>query len=356
MTGFKPLPGSSAADAIEEIGSRDLTRSNISSEIDAVLRQYGVDPMTRAAASESAAKIVQNNPQTDTSPGVNIEQLAQDLVGNAVSDPRVAANKAAARVDALDASLPREEQNAKAVAIAGEEAAAAGGNRATAESKTREALAQGIPPRQAAMAGAAAAVSLALADNPNPSGLEVFGHFRAMVDGLVMETYLAEEKKDVAEESHWQVTDSFIQTTSGDLTITCKEYLATAEHDESIIVKSASAYIGGYHMYALLPFSATVASGNVAGGSTTFNWAKMSSIAPYKEIGFLGDYYIALLGTEVTDEHRANIKNKIRQAGLAILNVPKKLKFSGGSSGGGAGGTGGGGAGGGGGGSSGGGA
>lgn len=347
MSGFKPIPGSSAADAIREIASRELTRGNISSEIDAVLRQYGVDPMTRAAASESAARIVQNNPPTDTHAGVDINQLAQDLVGNAVADPRVAANKAAAGVDALDPSLSRAEQNAQAVAIAGEQAAAAGGDRATAESKTREALAQGVPPRQAAMAGAAAAVSIALADNPSPSGLEVFGHFRALVQGLVMETYLADERKEVTNLSHWDVTNSFIQTTALDLTINCKDYLATADHDESIIDKSASAYIGGYHMYALFPFSATITSGNIAGASTTVNWAKMSSIAPYKEIGFLGDYYIALVGTEVTEQHQTNAQNKIRQTGMAIVNAAK-VKFSGGSSkgGGGKGGGGGGGGGG----------
>src|SRR5690606_30785873 len=131
--GFTPVPGSTAADAMARVGRLTLDETNIQRQIMDVLLDSGVDRMTASAASEAAAQIAANNPpiiDQNTGEviyqGVDLQHLAQNLVGNTVADPRVAANAAAARVDQLPSSLSAQERADKAVEIAGEEAAAAG--------------------------------------------------------------------------------------------------------------------------------------------------------------------------------------------------------------------------------------
>lgn len=332
--GFTAIPGSSAADAMARVSGIALDESNIQSSVMEVLLDSGVDRMTASAASEAAGQIASNNPTIRdpntgeiTKQGVDLQNLAQNLVGNTVADPRVAANSAASRVDKLPASLSGQERADQAIAIAGEEAARAGASSSAAEDKTREALAAGMSPRDAALAGAAAAVSIAVADNPSPSGLEIFGYFNAMVQGLVTETYQGKETRHINNGSVWTVDNSFIQTTSGALTINCAHYRATADHDESIADYSVGIYSGGYEMYALLPLTAVGGSASGALLSTSLTWAKLSSIAPLKEIGFGGDFYVTLLTTEVTEDQRANARKKIQQAGIALWKASKKLKF-----------------------------
>src|SRR5690606_25884620 len=155
---------------------------------------------------------------------------------------------------------------------------------------------------------------IAVADNPSPSGLEIFGYFKAMVQGMVTETYLGTETKHVTNLSRWEVDNSFIQNTAGTLTVNCAHYTATADHDESITDHSFGIYKGGYEMYALHPLTMVWGSASGAALSTTVTWAKLSSIAPLKEIAFGGDVYVSILGTEVTDDERERARKKIKQA------------------------------------------
>lgn len=332
--GFTPIPGSSAADAVARVSRLTLDQSNIQSSVMDVLLDSGVDRMTASAASEAAAQIASNNPTIRdpvtgevTKQGVDLQNLAQNLVGNTVADPRVAANSAGTRVDQLPASLSDQERADQAVAIAGEEAAKAGASSSAAQDKTREALAAGMSPRDAAVAGTAAAVSIAVANNPSPSGLEIFGYLNAMVQGLVMETYLGTETRTINNFSEWTVDNSFIQNTAGALTVNCSHYRATADHDESIAEHSVGIYSGGYEMYALHPLTAVGGSASGALLSTAVTWAKLSSIAPLKEIAFGGDFYVTLLTTEVTEDQRKNARKNLQNSVISLWKACKKLKF-----------------------------
>lgn len=331
--GFTPIPGSAAAQAMEGVSRLALDSSNVGRHIKTILVDYGVDRMTASAASEAAMQIAAENP-TIVDPtsghilqqGVDLQNLARSLIGNTVADPRVAANAAALQVEQLSAGVSDDARAKNAVAIAGEQAAKAGASRAVAESKTKDALAAGMSPREAAMAGTAAAVSLSVANNPSSSGLEIFGYLKAMVLGLVTETYLGSETKNIQNSSDWTVANNFIQNTVGDLTINCAHYRATADEDDSIADHSEANYVAGYQMYALHPLTIVGASAGFAGVSSSFAWAKWSSIAPLKEIVFAGDFYVTLVGTTVTEEKREKVRQKVRQSVVTFVNAAK-VKF-----------------------------
>src|SRR3546814_11400647 len=85
----------------------------------------------------------------------------------------------------------------------------------------------------ASQAGATAAATTAAANGKNPSTLEVFGYLQAMVQGMVVETYLKTEKKFVTGPTTWDVTNIFVQTVAKTLPINCANYHALAAHDVS---------------------------------------------------------------------------------------------------------------------------
>src|SRR3546814_6969188 len=99
--------------------------------------------MTRTAVGEAATQLAGDPAHPDTS------ALAQQLVGTAVADPKVAGNQAKSRVLAQP-DLPEQQQKDLAVKAAGEEAKKAGGSSSVAQDQAREAMNQGATPAMAA--------------------------------------------------------------------------------------------------------------------------------------------------------------------------------------------------------------
>jgi len=316
---FNVIPGSDADKAAQQIGLLDLKPGNIGTHVADVLNQYGVGPLTTSAASEAASQLARNNPRADLS------GLAKGVVGSAVADPSVAASKARQRVSEGSAGLTSQQQNELAATVAGEEAAKAGGSASAAQDKTREAISQGLSPAMAAQAGAAAAVALAVAANPSSPGLEIYGYLKALVQGLVTETYLGTEKKTVVNETDWKITNSYIQTTSSKLTMDCLNYRAEAEHDESIIDRSNSIYWGGYTMESPNPLSKSWFSFGYSSLTGAVHWQKTAAIAPIKEIGFLGDFYVAAVTTKKEDKHNEMVKNAVSRSLIKLWSVGKLI-------------------------------
>ncbi|CAM4331975.1 hypothetical protein BOTU111921_23860 [Bordetella tumbae] len=316
---FNVIPGSDADKAAQRIGMVDLTPGNIGTEVSDVLKDYGVDPLTNAAASETVTQLAKNNPNA------NLTELAQGVVGSAVADPNVAGNKAKQRVLDEGKDVNASDQNDLAVTAAGEEAEKAGGDKNVARAKTKEALSEGLPPALAAQAGAAVAVAIAVAQNPSAPGLEIFGYLKAMVQGLVTETYLGNETKTVTNKTDWKITNTYIQTTTSKLTIDCLNYTATADHDESIIDKSNSIYWGGYTMESPNPVSKSLLSLGYSSITGAFHWQKTAAIAPAKEIGFLGDFYVAAVTTLKEDRHNTAVKNFVSRSLIKLWSAGKLI-------------------------------
>lgn len=316
---FNVIPGSDADKAAQQIGMVHLTPSNIGTEVSSVLKDYGVDPLTNAAASEAVTQLAQSNPKTD------LTELAQGVVGSAVADPNVAGNKAKQRVQDAGTDLNTEAQNNLAVTAAGEEAEKAGGDKSVAAAKTKEAISEGLSPPLAAQAGAAVAVAIAVAQNPSAPGLEIFGYLKAMVQGLVTETYLGNETKTVTNKTDWTITNSYIQTTSSKLTIDCLNYTATADHDESIIDRSNSIYWGGYTMESPDPVSKSLLSLGYSSLTGAVHLQKTAAIAAAKEIGFLGDIYVAAVTTLKEDRHNTAVKNFVSRSVIKIWSAGKLI-------------------------------
>lgn len=288
---FNIIPGSDAEHAMQEIAKTDLTHGNLAGGMKQVLDKYGVSPLTSSAATEAAQQLAGNNPQINTS------ELAQNIVGSAVADPTVAANKAMADV-AAQQGLSLEEKQEYAVAAAGREAIKAGADGPAAQQQARQAMDQGMTPEQAAYAGTAAAVAAAVANNPSPSGFEIYGYLKAMVQDLVMETYLGTEKKDVTNVTTWNIGSTWLQTTSTSLTINCSNYTAEAKDDTSILDKSKNFYWGGYTMTSPNPVSKSWFSLSMSGVTTSTYGYKIASIAALKTVAPMRDLYVALLSTD----------------------------------------------------------
>src|SRR3546814_15189396 len=106
-------------------------------------------------------------------------------------------------------------------------------------------------------AGATAAAATAAANGKNPSTFEVFGYLKAMVHGMVVETYLKTEKKFVTGPTTWDVTNSFVQTVAKTLTINCANYNAIADHYVSKRQTAENEYLSGYKMTSPTPRTIT---------------------------------------------------------------------------------------------------
>ncbi|MCD0501504.1 hypothetical protein [Bordetella petrii] len=290
-TPFNVIPGSNAEKAVQEIAGLTFEQANIVSNITPILEKYGVDSVTTSAVEAAATKLAEN-------PRMDLSYLAQGLVGTSVADPRVAGNDAKARVAAGQENLSTAEQEMLAITAAGDAAEAAGADRSLAEAEAGKAISQGMSPQMAAYAGAAAAAAVAAANNPvgNP-GIEIFGYLQALVQGLVMETYLKTEDKTVASSTNWKIVNNFIQTTTGQLHVYCKNYIADAKSDVSDSDFSFGIYQKGYTMEAVDPEMTTGISVGVSGASYTRYDYKIISLAVYKETIFAWDFYISPLGT-----------------------------------------------------------
>ncbi|MBV7481796.1 hypothetical protein [Bordetella sp. BOR01] len=286
---FNILPDSDAAKAVEEVRLLDLNAQNLDQQIAPILQKYNVDPVTGAAIGETARQIVASNPN------IGLQPLAESLVGTAVADPRVAGYNAREAVRA-GGNLSQSEQEELAVQAAGVEAEKAGGDKAVAEGKAKEALSQGASPEMAAQSAAAAAVSAAVANNAGPSGLEIFGYLKAMVKGVVIETIKGDERHEVTGQTLWDIqSGAFIQTTANDLNINCTEYHAEARHDVSRRSFAANVYVKGYYMESPSPWALTGLSASIAGASASA-YAFIYSFGGLKTTHAKKDLYFAGIG------------------------------------------------------------
>ncbi|MBO1111811.1 hypothetical protein [Bordetella petrii] len=303
-TPYAVLPGSDAAAAAAEAAAKQYTLDGFGESLSQILAEHGVDPVTSAAVSAAGEQLAQRPGGTPMAEE-ELPGLAESLVGAAVADPRVAGGQARTAVEENAAGLSKSEQEALAITAAGDAAEDAGADRATAEQKAREAIAAGVPPAAAAEAGAASAAAIAVTSNPDASpGIEIFGYLKARVQGLVTETYLADENKKVTGLTQWKIEKGpFFQTTAGELHINCKNYLAQADIDHVDTAQSNTKYLAGYETTAPSPSF----SNNMGFfGATAVNaayWVRTSSAAAYKRTVFGLDFYIALLGTQNTSSN-----------------------------------------------------
>ena len=303
---FNVIPNSNADKAVQEVAGLNFDGGSLSSRISPVLKRYGVDTVTQSAVEAAADQLAAN-------PNMDVQYLAQGLVGTAVSDPRVAANQAKTYVES-QAGLTLEQRNQVAITAAGDAAEDAGADRRSAEAEATNAISQGATPAMAAYAGAAIAVAAAVSSNPvgNP-GIEIFGHLKALVQGLVTETYLQKEAKTVDSTTDWTMGNSFIQTTTGTLHVNCKDYYAEAESDLSERDKSIGVYQRGYTMTAPEPRFITLGSASLLGFTYANYSDKILSFAVNKEVLFGVDFYTAIMGTtktNISDEDVAKRKQK----------------------------------------------
>ncbi|CAP41956.1 hypothetical protein [Bordetella petrii] len=321
-TPFNILPGSSAESAVKETRLlRPLRPDNVAEQIMPIMERYGVDSMTRTAVGEAATQLAGDPAHPDAS------ALAEQLVGTAVADPKVAGNQAKNRVLAQP-DLPEQQQKDLAVQAAGEEAAKAGGSSSVAQEQAREAMNQGASPAMAAYVGAAAAVSIAVANNSASSGLEIFGHLKALVQGMVIETYLKTENKTVLGKTTWTIGNSLVQTTSDKLSIHCDYYYAEAPTDISELDTSSTRYWGGYYMRSPIPLSMTGASFTGSVNRSSVYYAKMGSAGVVKETLVPLDIYVAAFGTaRVAGAEKRNV-NLTLDAGIIKLWHVGKAIFS----------------------------
>lgn len=298
-TPYAVLPGSEAAAAAAEAAAKTYTLDGFGDSLKEIMEGYGVDPVTAAAVGAAGDELAQR-PGRKPMAEKDLPGLAESLVGAAVADPRVAGNQASKAFEQNATGLSKSEQEALAVTAAGDAAEDAGADRASAEQKAREALSAGVPPAIAAEAGAASAAAIAVTSNPDATpGIEIFGYLKARVQGLVTETYLADENKKVTGLTQWKIEKgSFFQTTSGELHINCKNYLAHADIDHVDTDRSNTKYLAGYETSAPNPsFSNDVGFFGATSVSAAY-WVRTASVAAYKRVGFGFDCYIALLGTQ----------------------------------------------------------
>ncbi|MBO9354458.1 hypothetical protein GG851_10675 [Bordetella petrii] len=286
---FSVLPGSDAAKAIDEVALLDLDAQTLDQQIAPILQKYNVDPVTGASIGETARQIIASNPE------IELQPLAESLVGTAVADPRVAGYNAREAVRA-GGNMSQAEQEELAIQAAGVEAEKAGGDKALAESKAEEAISQGASPEMAAQSAAASAVSVAVANKEGPSELVIFGYLKAMVKGVVIETIKGDEKHEVTGKTLWDIQNgAFIQITANDLHINCGEYHAEARHDVSRRSFGANLYLKGYYMESPTPWTLTGMSASVSAASASA-YTRIYSFGGLKTTHAKKDYYYAGIG------------------------------------------------------------
>ncbi|MDM9559766.1 MULTISPECIES: hypothetical protein [Bordetella] len=329
MPPFDVLPGSSAAAAAAEAGRKTYELTGFGSSLTPILEKYGVDPVTAAAVSAAGDQLAMRQDPAQCRIPMSSEEmsgLAESLVGSAVADPRVAGNQARNAVQNADPGLSKSELEALAATEAGDAAEAAGGDRALAEAKARDAMAQGVAPAMAAYAAAASAAATAVSGNPDSSpGIEIFGYLKALVQGLVTETYLAKETKTVQNATNWTIGATFVQTTTGTLRINCNKYLADAETDHVDIDHTMSHYKAGYEVEAPSPVFRTSTSVTAATQLNAVYWARTTSAAAYKRVMFILDIYAAALGTQ-NNFLQKNVTDKLVARCLLML-IQKNITF-----------------------------
>ncbi|WP_459617463.1 hypothetical protein [Bordetella sp. 2513F-2] len=320
---FNVLPGSDAASAVEAVRQLDLRSDMLDQQLAPILQRYNVDPVTTAAVGETARRITANNPN------IALQPLAESLVGTAVADPRVAGNNARQAVLAGGSDLSRPEQEQLAIQAAGIEAEKAGADKAVAEAKAREALSQGASPEMAAQSAAAAAASAAVANNPSASGLEIFGYLKAMVQGVVIETNLSNERHEVTGNTDWIIRGAFVQNTAQTLEINCNEYHAQAQHDISRRSFAANIYLLGYYMTSPDPWTITGLSVSFS-GATTAGYAKILSPGLIKTMKIKKDLYLSgiTVGEAKDTFHRTH---KVIDKALVTVRLKNKLLYLGGN-------------------------
>jgi hypothetical protein len=318
---FNVIPNSNAARAVEEVARLNFAQiTPLSTQLSPILERYGVDTVTRSAVETAADQLASR-------PGMDVPYLAQGLVGTAVSDPRVAANQAKAYVESQQ-GLTADQQGQLAITAAGNAAEDAGADRSSAEAAAADALSQGATPQMAAYAGAASAVSAAVSSHPAGSpGIEIFGYLKALVQGMVYETYLGKENKEVTLDTHWTMGDSFIQTTGGQLLVECREYRAEAKTDESVRKWSVGSYVKGYTMEAPAPVFVTVAGLSATVASVAAYSSKIISLAAVKEVLFVSDFYVALMGTTKTNVSDEDIRKR-KDKFLVGIHARGRTNFS----------------------------
>ncbi|OZI52676.1 hypothetical protein [Bordetella genomosp. 4] len=321
---FNVLPGSDAANAVQAVRDLDgLTLANFEEQIGPILKQYHVDPVTASALNETARQVTTNNPNIELKP------LTESLVGTAIADPRVAGNNARQAVRA-GGDLSLSDREKLAVEAAGIEAEKAGGSKTLAESKAKEALKQGASPEMAAESAATAAVASAVASNPEfASGLEVFGYFKAMVQGIVIETNLSNERHEVKNKTDWIIGAAFIQNTAVDLTVDCHYYHAHAQRDVSRRTYALNTYLAGYYMTSPDPWTFT---GMSVGASVATGSVYKDIISPgvIKVTKAKKDFYYAGMTVEGVDKTMSSA-HRMADKGLIKIKLKSTLTFLGGN-------------------------
>lgn len=313
---FNVLPNSDAARAIEAVRALELSRDTLDEQLEPILRGYKVDSVTRAAVGESARRV------TATNPDIALQPLAESLVGSAVADPRVAGNNARETVKG-GSKLSRSEQEALAIKAAGDEAERAGASRESAEGKARVALSKGASPEMAAQSAAAAAASQAVASHSNGSTFEIFGHLKALVQGVVIETIEGNESYEVTGNTTWKIDNALIQTTADTLEVNCTNYHAEAGHDVSRSTYVANMYLLGYYMTSPNPWTIT---GLSAAFTATTNAAYVNIFSPgvVKTAKIKRDLYASGL---TVGEARDTVKQVKKMSHRGVIKIKQKSKM-----------------------------
>lgn len=201
------LPGSQAAQAVDEIGqfvrtNSDLTPAALEQAVKQKIVDYGGDPVTAAAASRTASVLAEQDPGRGA-------EIAENIVGATLGDPALASSQASDRVDARLKEMGRDQaslSNTEKKNIAYEEANAVLQNAGAANTESSQALqqavdqyiAQGASPSQAA---AAAVVSVLAQAMPKAGAFSIFGYLSLLVHEDVEYIFKSTEKMDVTDTS-----------------------------------------------------------------------------------------------------------------------------------------------------------
>jgi len=316
---FEPLENSDAARAMAEIAALDLKPTDIGAQVSPTLDKYGVSPERQIDIIETLTKQA-----ADRSPG-DMSELAEDAVGRAVADPRVAGEKAKQTIKDAESSMTDDELAKLAVKAAGDEAERAGASREAAEEQAQKNLDQGMSPAMAAQA--AATVTAARANN-FAAGFEIFGYLDAVVKGAVIENNLNDEEKTVTNKTFWDIGASLIQVSNNDLTINCRKYHALADHDISFADWARNTYSNGYEMTSPNPKMLT-AFGASAALLTNGAYIVSASGTGYRYARpLIGDFYGTFLAVSYSGDSKPNTERREVKARLLDIYSAREVHYT----------------------------
>ena len=259
---YNILPGSAAADAVNEIASIELTPDNAAQEVRRIVEKHGVDKMTSSAVERAMEQLASN-------PNVDLKSVAKDIVGASVANPEVAARSAQQQVANLPKNATDEQKQSAALNAAEQSAIDAGADGPAARKKAQALMDQGVAPEQAARLATLSVVAPAVGTSPDATGYEIYGYLTAHVTDYVSESYLATETRHVTGVAEHTYDNSLVLTTPKTLHIKCADYLAEANKDTSSAFFSSAIYVNGYHIDQISPRSWTGASISIYGAGLT---------------------------------------------------------------------------------------